>query len=101
MPYVTYLQTQLKPLCISITLGLLEFSKRVKIYSDLLHYIQPRMEKVHYSLPYLIYVDFCNKVQATAIFFLKKIPCSKNSTTVGKLQFLYSFQIWVTAQTLE
>lgn len=69
----------------------------------LLNYIQLRMEKVHYSLLYLIYVGFCNEVQVTAIFFLnvKKTPCSKNSTTVGKLQFLYSFQIWVTAQTLE
>lgn len=38
-----------------------------------LDYIQQRMEKVHYSLPYLIYVRFCNKVQVTAIWvFLKE-----------------------------
>lgn len=35
----------------------------------LLHYIQQKMEKVHYSVPYLIYVGFCSKVQVTAIFF--------------------------------
>lgn len=42
-----------------------------------LHYIQQRMEKVHYSFPYLIHVRFCNKLQVTAIIFFKENTMQK------------------------